>query len=184
MILLGSVLADYPARAFDIVIEKTQVLVAPTRQGHLQIPFTISWNTKYINSLAEAVKATNQRSDCGKWFTQCRTTSVVSVMGRATSFYDDAVAYDLIQKEMILSGPRVQISIKDTQDTVQYQQCFSVAELAHAQYAPWYYAEIGGQEVHIDPDRRKRFIMSLDLGKIPAQTLDRVEIQVIRNGRC
>jgi hypothetical protein len=184
MTLLGSVLADYPARAFDIVIGKTQVLVVPGHQGHLQIPFTISWNSKYINSLAEAVKATNQRSDCGKWFIQCQTTSVVSVLGRATSFYDDTAVYDLIQREMILSGPRVQVSIKDTQNTVQYQHCFAVAELSHAQYAPWYYAEIGGQEVHIDSVRSKRFIVSVDLGKNPAQDLDRIEIQVIRNGRC
>jgi hypothetical protein len=182
--LLGSVLADYPVRAFDIVIDKTQVIVAPTRQGHLQIPFTISWNSNYINSLAEAIKVTNQRSDCGKWFTRCRTNSTVSIMGRATSFYDDTAAYDLIQKEMILSAPRVQISIRDTQNTVQYRQCFAVAELSHAQYAPWYYAEIGGQEVEIDPNHTKRFVMTLNLGKISFQDLDRVEILIIRNGHC
>ena len=182
--LLSAVLADYPRRAFDIRLEPTRVVITDQRQGELQIPFVIAWNSHYITSLSEIVTRINQKNDCNKWFRQCKGASMITVAGSAVGYFDDTVAYDLMHREMILSKPQIQISIKDQFGAVQFQQCYSAPELDYANYAPWHYVELGGYRAVVNTNTTKRFTIPVDLSRLPTRSLDRVDIAVVRRSGC
>ena len=182
--LLATVLADYPRRAFDIKLESTRVVITGQRQGELQIPFVVSWNSDYINSISEVVTRINQKNDCNKWFRQCKGTSMITVAGQGVGYFDDTMAYDLMHREMILSQPQIQILIRDQFGTVQFQQCYSVPELDYANYASWHYVELGSYRVVVNTNSTKRFTIPVDLAKLPARSLDRVDVAVVRKSGC
>ena len=62
--VLETVLADYPRRAFDIQVGKTQVAADEQRKIWLQVPVEIAWNPTYLASLTEAVRTVNQKPNC------------------------------------------------------------------------------------------------------------------------
>jgi hypothetical protein len=154
------------------------------RQGELHIPFVISWNLHYITSIAEVVTRINQKTDCNKWFKQCNGTSMITVAGEGTGYFDDTVAYDLMHREMLISKPQIQISIRDQSGTVQFRQCYSVPELDYSRYASWHYIELGGYRATINSSSSKRFTIPIDLSKMPTKSLDRVDITVVRKTGC
>jgi len=182
--LLSIVLADYPRRAFDVQLEPTRVVITDRRQGELQIPFVIRWNSYYINSLSEVVTRINQKNDCSKWFRQCTSASRILVSGEAVGYFDDTAAYDLMHREMIISKPQIQISIRDQFGTVQFRQCYSAPELDYSNYAAWHYVELGGYQAKINTGSSKRFTIPIDLAKMPTNSLDRVDIAVVRKSGC
>jgi len=182
--LLSTVLADYPRRAFDIRLESTRVVMTDQRQGELHIPFVVSWNSHYVNSIAEVVARINQKNDCNKWFRQCTGASMITVAGQAVGYFDDTAAYDLMHREMILSRPQIQISIRDQFGTVQFRQCYSAPELDYSSYATWHYIELGAYRAMINTGSHKRFTIPVDLTKLPIKSLDRVDITVVRKSGC
>jgi len=182
--LLSTVLADYPRRAFDIRLEPTRVIMTDQRQGELQIPFVVSWNSHYVNSIAEVITRINQKTDCNKWFRQCIGGSKIVVSSEAIGYFDDTVAYDLVHREMIISRPQIQISIRDKFGTVQFRQCYSAPELDYSNYTTWHYVELGGYRATINTGSSKRFTVSVDLAKLSTQSLDRVDIAIVRNSGC
>jgi len=182
--LLSTVLADYPRRAFDIRLEPTRVTINNQRQGELQIPFVVSWSPHYIASLTEVVRAINQKNDCNKFFKQCTGSSMITVFGEKTSYFDDTAAYDLMHKEMVLSHPQVLILIRDQSGDIKFRQCYSSPELDHVNYAPWHYIELGGHRALIQPNASKRFNVAVDLSTMPTKSLDRVDITVVRRSGC
>ena len=182
--LLSTVLADYPRRAFDIRLEPTRVVMTDQRQGELHIPFVVSWNSRYINSITEVVTRINQKSDCNKLFRQCTGASMITVAGEGVGYFDDTAAYDLMHREMLLSRPQIQISIRDQFGTVQFRQCYSAPELDYSSYATWHYIELGGYRATINTSLTKRFTIPIDLAKMPTKSLDQVDIAVIRKSGC
>jgi hypothetical protein len=178
------VLADFPKRAFDISLEPTQVLFDNNRKGVLRVPFHLSWNQGYVTSLSEAVSVTNQRADCGRsWLNKCQYVAVVHG-GYASAYYDDTVAQDIMHREIIISRPLVQLSIRDTYGTVRYRECYSFPEIDHSRYSPWRYADIGPGIFTVNHRRTKRFEIDIDLSILPPAQLDRVEITIVRAREC
>lgn len=182
--LLSTVLTDYPRRAFDIRLEPTRVIMTDQRQGELHIPFVVSWNSHYVNSIAEVVTRINQKTDCNKWFRQCTGASMITVAGEGVGYFDDTRAYDLMHREMVLSQPQIQILIRDQFGTVQFRQCYSAPELDYSSYAAWHYVELGGYRAMINTSSYKRFTIPVDLAKLPTKSLDRVDIAVVRKSGC
>jgi hypothetical protein len=154
------------------------------RQGELHIPFVVSWNSHYVNSIAEVITRINQKNDCDKWFRQCTGSSRIVVSGEAVGYFDDTIAYDLMHREMIISKPQIQISIKDQFGAVQFRQCYSAPELDYSNYAAWHYVELGGYRATINTGSNKRFTIPVDLAKLPIKSLDRVDIAVVRKSGC
>lgn len=182
--VLATVLADFPQRAFDVSVEPTQVVFDSSRQGILRVPFHVRWNDKYIASLSEAVSVINQRPDCGRsWFKKCQATAVVHA-GHASGYFDDSVAQDLMHREMIISRPAVQLTIKDTMGYVRFQQCFSFADLDHSDYSPRRFTDIGPGYFTVNHTYNRRFEINLNLSNLPTAQLDRAEITIIRARQC
>lgn len=181
--VLNAVLQDFPDRAFDIQLEPTQARLDESRRPSLQVSFWISWNRRYVDAMAEAVRAINQRRDCGGWFQQCRYTATVQA-GGAAAYFDDTNAFDLVHREMVISRPVALVTVRDTMGQVRHRACYSIRELDHSEYSPWRYVNVGGSSAVINGDRRKKFDIYIGLENLPVQNLDRAEVAIVRANRC
>lgn len=187
--LLNSVLADYPKRAFVIEMDKTRVVFDANRTGQLEVAFYLSWSPVYLESIAEALTAINQRSDCGGLFGCQNVASQIDVVrpgfGSTTqTWFDDTVADQMVRKEMIQSQPTIRIAILDTAGREQFKQCFYAKELDYRDHSAWYYVNQTHNKVAINGRAVKRFNTFIDLSRLPTASLDQVKITIVRGPNC
>jgi hypothetical protein len=187
--LLKSVLADYPKRAFVIEMEKTQVIFDANRTGQLEVAFYLSWSREYLESIAEALTAINQRSDCGGLFGCRGVSSQIDVIrpgfGSTTqTWFNDNVADQMVRKEMIQSQPTIRIAILDTAGKEQFKQCFYAKELDYRDHSAWYYVNQDHDRVAINGKAVKRYNTYIDLSRLPTASLDQVKIAIVRGPNC
>ena len=129
--LVGVVLNDFYRRGMNIDLKPAQVRFDNNRNGVLTIPFRLSWNKDYLNSLTEAYRVTAQDTRPGQCFMNCiRNTSVVDISGNKMGFSDTAKTQALVQT-MILSEPQIELTVLTVQGQVMHKQCFRWAALDH-----------------------------------------------------
>lgn len=187
--LLNTVLADYPKRAFDIKLDNTRVFFDANRNGQLEVAFYLSWNKLYLDSIAEAVTAINQRPDCGRFPGCTGVTSEIKVIqpgfaSNTVAYFDDKNAQELIRKEMVQSQPTIRLSILDTSGKEQFKQCLYAKELDYRSPSTLYYVQLGYNKVSINGQAVKRFNTFINLNSVPTAQLDKVEISIVRGPGC
>jgi hypothetical protein len=187
--VLTTVLADYPKRAFNVALQPTQVVVDRNRVPHLRLVFDVSWNQLYLNSLGEAVATIAQRTGCSAWRNNCLNLQTVQVImpGYASNkqaWFDDDMAWRLMDQQMLQTRPAFQVVIKNPQGRVQTQMCLYAPELDHSEYRPWHFVEVGPNNVTVNGARNKRFDAYINIANMPVQQFERVEIAVIRSSQC
>lgn len=189
--LLKSVLADFPARAFDVHLEQTQVFVDSNRHGQLEVAFHLRWNEHYLNSLSEVLKIIQRPIECKSWLNcgPAFTTEITvnqGFSGGIRAWFDDTEAYELVRREMVNSRPKIKLVILDASGQEQYKQCLTARELDVLDgYSPWYYINVvNRQQLEIDGKKVKRFNHYVNLSSVPPAELDQVKITVVRAGDC
>jgi len=129
--LVNIVLNDFYRRGMTIELKPAQVRFDNNRNGVLTIPFRLSWNKDYLDSLTEAYRATAQDTRPGQCFMNCtRHASIVDIQGHKMGFADTVRATALIQT-MILSEPQVELTVFTDQGQIMHKQCFRWAALDH-----------------------------------------------------
>lgn len=136
--LLAAVLNDFPARAFDVTVDKTQWRTTG-RTLEIYIPISIGWNSTYINALYEVLLATRDGNNSFDQKYVKRYASVVMIK-RKNDFlktyaaYNDLYKADMIEKALISSDPMVILQIKDSANSVIYTQCFKLEHMRGGHY--------------------------------------------------
>lgn len=187
--VLGAVLNDYPARAFDIRMDNTQIAYDANRQAQINVAFYLQWNRDYIASVAETVKAINQHPGCASKFLPCRANTVVKVVmpgiaSDQTAGFNDDVTWRLIQKYTVLSRPTVLLKFLDRNQQVRFKQCYTAAELDHLQHSPWNYVEVGPGQIKFRGDAVKRFNMWVPIQGFSVENLGSIEVSIIKQENC
>lgn len=180
--VLSAVLADFPARAFDITVGASRVLV-DNRVAYLQIPVHVRWNNKFTTSLAEAVRTVNPRPDCNSWLANCRARLEVFV-GTEKAYFDDDTTYWIFEKAMVSVRPMLMMSLVDTGGRAVYRDCFDLPEISQSSYAPWHFVEIGGGRVRLLPGHNKTFNLLVDTRALSVQNIDRAEVRAVVGNQC
>lgn len=180
--VLTAVLADYPGRAFDIVVGNTKVIV-DSRRSFLQVPVYVRWNKTYVTALGEAIKTVNPRPNCNSWLANCRARTVVSANGH-TGFFDDDETYWIFDRAAVQSRPMLMMTISDPRGRPQYRDCFSLPEIDHSQYSSWHYMDVGGGQITVNAHREKWFNLLIDLSTVNVQNLDKAEVVAVRGNQC
>ena len=124
--LLQSVLNDFPRRAFDIEIGKTQVILAGQRTAQLQIPIKVKLNSNYLDSLWAALDATQNSGG--------RTAEITVNLGMfsgGTATYTDDIKYRLVNAAMVWSKPVVRINLMSAQNQVVASALYNMPALSH-----------------------------------------------------
>lgn len=187
--VLNTVLNDFPKRAFNVAVQPTQVVVDRNRTPYLRLIFDVSWNQNYLDSLAEAVRVIGQRKECSAWRNNCLNVQTIQVImpgytSNAQAWFDDDVAWRLMDQQMLQSLPAFQVVIKNPQDRVQTRLCLYAPEMDHSEYRPWYFAEVGPNNATVNGAKNKRFDAYINLANMPVNQFDRVEITVVRGAQC
>lgn len=148
--VLASVLEDFPKRAFDIVYDKINSSMTPDRRLLLQVDYTISWNRKYVQALADAMTQVSQQPDAGQWCFgapyRCNIEHVakVTILPEGNSFFRD-IRYlgftDQNKVNVMYQGtnsknPVIQISLHDGVGNIGYKGCFTLNELSNTDFYP------------------------------------------------
>jgi hypothetical protein len=187
--LLSSVLRDFPRRGFDLTVGNTRVIVDQQRQTFLQVPVTVTWSRHYLDSMAEAIRAINQRSDCREpgIFVQPRACDARSriAVGGAVGYFDDLESWTAINREMVMSRPQILMRLLDTHNQVQYQGCFGIVELdQHLGWVKHPFIDTGGGHVTVSDRLTKTANLLVDINSTNSRGLDRVEAEVVRLQDC
>lgn len=187
--MLTAVLRDYPARAYNISAAPTKAVLDQYREPYIKVGFTLSMNDAYVASLGEAVEAINQRRDCGSWLVKCRARSHVEVKSSnlftsPQAWFEDDNAWRIMQQQMILSQPAVQIIFRDSTGREQYRTCAYVPELDHHKYTPWQFVEIGPGRLLVNGTAKKSAEVAIPVTGLPVQQFEQVDLRVVRGGQC
>lgn len=187
--VLTTVLNDFPRRAFNVGVLPTQVVVDKSRTPYLRLSFDVSWNQLYLDSLAEAVRVIGQRKECSAWRNNCLNTQTIQVImpgyaSNTQAWFDDDMAWQLMDQQMLQSRPAFQVVIKNPQGRAQTKMCLYAPEMDHSEYRPWYFAEVGPNNVTINGAKNKRFDAYINIANMPVQQFDQVEITVVRSSQC
>lgn len=180
--VLSAVLADFPARAFDITVAPTRVL-ADNRVIYLQVPVHVRWNSKFTASLAEAVKTVNPRPDCNSWLANCRARLEVMI-GSEKAYFDDETTYWIFEKAMVSIRPMLMMSLVDSAGRPVYRDCFDLPEISQSSYASWYFVDVGGGRVKLWPGNNKTFNLLVDTRNLVVENIDRAEVQAVPGNQC
>lgn len=185
--VLSAVLADFPARAFDIRVGKTQVLVDQARNPVLSIWIDMGWNSNYLRSLDEAVSRTSHAPECDGWFKShsdyCRNKIRARVLD-ATGYYDDTVVGKIFQRHMGDDPPRLHVRILDTAGRLVHDMCVVPLGIDPYEYYPFYFYRLTHQGLHIEHWRTRSGDVRIQLDQLPSQNLDRVEAEMVRASVC
>ena len=180
--LLTQVLRDYPQRSFAISLQPTQVWVHTDRETYLTIPFQITWDANYITSFREVMRNIKHRDDCVSFWYECRAVSMVRI-GREKIGFDDEGPSKIIWQEMVLSRPQLLLTLYDRSNQVRFQECFRLPELESIE-SLYAYVLYNGNAIVIDPDRRQTANITLQTKRLPMQSLDRAQVEVVRLANC
>jgi hypothetical protein len=127
--LLQTVLNDFPRRAFDIIMEPTNIN-RQNRTAVLDIHFRLAWNQDYLRSLWTALDATSQRKG--------RPVATISVgsggwfrgFGGSAQF-DDGHKLELLLNKMVGSRPAVLVTVRGAHRETLFASCYLYQELDH-----------------------------------------------------
>ena len=207
--LLALVLKDFPERAFDIQVGKTQSLLK-ARNLDIYIPITISWNRKYIDALYEVLVKTreselplNRQSQYGK-----PLPSIIMIDRKKDWFptyagYTDSTKEQLLEQYLIASSPSVQTILKDGSGKEIYSSCLQFhhmsgrffSEGAFGYYQPDRENYLGGQffsswapsanfAIYGDYILNRSLVITLEKFSEDLESLKSVEVRVIKKEAC
>lgn len=136
--LLATVLNDFPARAFDVFVNKTQWRTVG-RTLEIYVPISIVWNSAYINALYEVLMATREGNNSLDQKHGKRYSSVVMIKRKSDflktyAAFSDPYKPEMIEKALLSSNPMVSLQIKDATKSVIYTQCFQLEHMRGGYY--------------------------------------------------
>ena len=131
--LLATVLNDFPRRAFDVGIGRTQVTYDGNRQSRLAIPITVNFSQTYLDSLWAALSATENPGGLGASVT-LKSRGMFASGG--TVNYTDITKFQMLQSRMISPTLMVKVSLLDERNSVVYSDVFDMPSLSHSSNNP------------------------------------------------
>ena len=207
--LLITVLKDFPERAFDIKIGKTQTQLK-ARNLEIRVPITISWNSKYIDALLEVLVHTRQSNL--PLLRQSRDASplpsIIMIDRKKDWFatyagYTDKTKELLLEKYLIDISPRVQIIFKDDSGEEINSSCIQFDHMSGGFFSEgtfgYYPPDIGDRPggqffaswaseanfgIYGDYVLNKNIVLILENFSKEIESLNSVEVKVIELKKC
>jgi hypothetical protein len=185
--VLTTVLADFPRRAFDIKLGRTQVLVNEYRQPVLSIWMDITWSQTYLKSLDEAVSRISHAPHCDSWVArqsnECRAKGRAKVLNH-TGFFDDQIVGNLLHNHMGIDPPRLYLRVLDRNGTVVYTDCITPLGIDPYEHYSHYFYQVSGRGLGVDPHAKRSGDVRIDLARLNPRDLDRLEAEMVRRSQC
>jgi len=197
--VLNAVLADFPRRAFDVELDKTQVNFTQSRQLQIAVPVTIKWNKEYVQSLYEAALAVGHELE--RCFSQeCKDQqarrSYLWIKGKGmivgwNSYvgFDDFAKTQAIIDRVTQHRPALQLTIFDTAGNRRYQQCqpflLTNLESPSSGHRPnRYMLTVTDRMITLDERYAVEGTRWVNFGYQSTEDLDRIDARVVDQADC
>lgn len=188
--LLDTVLRDFPARAFDVVLEPARVAMDSNRQGQLQVPFVVSWSKTYLKAMEETLRNINQYPQCNNIGADCsrarsRIELDVNLFSRDPgAWFNDDAAWNVALANMTTDRPMYRLTLNTTSGRT-LRQCYNASELVDGfEYRPSYFANIGPGLVRFNGHNRERIVLTVPLSQLPVQDITQANVDIVRRAQC
>lgn len=183
--VLESVLRDFPYRAFQITMERSEVVVDDRRVPSLRMPFRLEWDRNFLISIEEALVRISHNPKCDAWLQ--RDTYVCQKMfqvatSRQTAYFDDKLVMELLRKHMELDPPIVRLNVLDSEGTSIHSACFYVTGLGSYQWAQQKLYEISHRS-YLQERLRISAHISVPLSSFKG-SVSKLSLDVIRRSKC
>ena len=195
--VLSAVLADYPARAYDIRNQSVDVRYA-NKRAQINIEFDLSFNASYLYSLWETLKTVGQSANAGYCRTACREPYIVHMIGRHdrilfnrwewTFGFTEPEPMDAIWRDFIASRPAVLMTVRDGAGHALQSSCHRWTQLdgsvTHT-YPPWQFVQFTKDNTQVSIDGRQTLrarIETREIGNL-AQVRS-IDLKVVRSSSC
>jgi len=199
--LVIPVLNDFFRRGFNIELKPAQITFDANRQAVISIPFRLTWNREYLNSLWEALRATAQDPRAGSCVSafigrpcaQNAGTVLISTGGfmggnGGRLGFSDTDKIKGILSVMVYSQPAVQLTVRTSQNQVMHQECFNWSELDHIDsynVRPGHFIDISGNNnVSINGNFGIESTIKLNSGPDQLAQADQVELKIVPKKQC
>jgi len=195
--LLKTVLADYPARAFDITIDEIRTRLSEDRQIVFEISTRLSWNTTYLESLVQSIDATATRSHVSGCFNtadHCGHSHLVRVKFRAEgdffirgtdSAFDDVLRAQLLKSAFLDSNPHIQLRIHNGHGRDVINTCLTHHELTRTNYFPARrFVHWDDQRTIVDGRLSTRPLITVKVAPDSLNHAKKVELAVVAEQHC
>jgi len=200
--VVAQVLKDFPKRAFDVSLGRTELRFDAYRQALLVIPFELKWNHNYVNSLHEALQATSQNPqarNCWNHNQDCANQTYIRVLGRSPGSYsrwqntlgfNDYQKLHLVNDAFINSKPVMRVIIRDNNNRVIKNNCYNWDVLNWTNSQPYQphtsFAEWRNNQASINGDLVRNSNIVVDLGQNiqTLEALNNIELSVVNSVSC
>jgi hypothetical protein len=189
--VVETVLRDFPNRAFDVKVDRSNLEMGSQRNLQIDIPFTVSWNRTYLDSLFESLRRVSaERAYCWWPTHECtrRERSQFTINGLA---FNDMMRPAAVVKHMAIDQkPAVELAIVDAHGRVLYQNCqgllFSNMENMPYNVPNRYFFRVNDRTVHIDNSYRVsgRFFLNLGSDAQRLSTAQKIQVRVVPEKQC
>ena len=187
--LLGTVMRDYPGRAFDVKLQPVQVELDYSRRATLLVPFTIGGNKKFLSSLEEVIKNINQYPACSVNIPACgnaRSSIVLKtniVSSDPGAWFNDDQPWEIMFRNMVLSEPVYRLKLQ-TNNGRDFVYCFAASELDQREYRSRYLANLGRGKTVINGLDTLGVTLRVGLNNIDPSNVVGANLDVVRRAQC
>jgi hypothetical protein len=187
--VVETIMRDYPARAFDIVMQPVKVQFDSNRQGYLHVPFVLKWNRQYMDSLEEMVQIVNQYPRCKIMSAACNGAQASIVLkinvlsADPGAWFNDSGPTDVMHKHMVISRPVYRLILANTNGG-QNVYCFRAAEIDQSSIRSLNLVHFNNDRVTINGLERVPVMLSVGLDRLNADTVISANVDIVRQAQC
>jgi hypothetical protein len=198
--VMAAVLGDFPRRAFDVELARTQVTLTDRRQLQISIPVTIRWNQDYVRAFYEAARAVGREPERCVFSRECAENQAglhyLWIKGRGTIMgwngwvgFDDWARVQAIVTRVTQHRPALQITIYDTAGHRRFESCqpFLLSNLespASGHRPSRYMLTIQDRMITLDERYAIEGTRSVNFGFQNTENLDRIDARVVDQADC
>ena len=185
-LVLESVVRDFPYRAFQITLGRSEVVVDNRREPSLRIPFQIEWSRHFLSSLREALVKISHNPKCDSWLHRsteaCLNMFRVAMVGQ-TAYFDDELIIELLRKHLETDPPAVQLTVLDSEGANVYGACFSLKGLDPFEWAHRRFYEIGFRS-YINEKLLISSHILVPLTRLNGKSASKLSLDTVRKSGC
>ena len=198
--VMAAVLGDFPRRAFDVELARTQVTFTDRRQLQIAIPVTIRWNQDFVRAFYEAARTVGREPERCVFSRECAENQAglhyLWIKGRGTIMgwngwvgFDDWARVQAIIARVTQHRPALKITIYDTAGHRRFESCqpFLLSNLespASGHRPARYMLTIQDRMITLDERYALEGTRSVNFGSHSAEGMDRIDARVVDQTDC
>lgn len=179
--LLQSILNDYPRHAYNLTQGKHSLHLDSARNLSIVIPYEISWNRNYLNSLSDALKLL----DDGKLGLFHTSVGNVSIGNNKYYFNDTFASNNILDAISEHNEVRLLLTVRDNSNRIVYSECYMPEFTRGMRSSLYEYSYVRVIHIGLFTTRTENSKIEIKMRpNVNLNNLSSVELSVATKGSC